>query len=123
VEEQSIETIVGKIEANAKTDKNYIIEGFPKNLRQALSLQKRGIYAKNVLVINIDDQGLSEILRKKLAQLNPKLPADQLSPLVEAARMEHRMYCSPHAATSTRSRTSTGSTWKSTSPSGGRSPS
>lgn len=43
------------IEGYTRSDRNYIIEGFPKNLKQALILQKNKIYVKNVLVINIDD--------------------------------------------------------------------
>lgn len=52
-------------------DKNYIIEGFPKNIKQAHLLQKKGIYVKNLLVINIDDQALGEIISHKIGQLHP----------------------------------------------------
>lgn len=54
VSSESVSTVIDKIEKYAKSDKNYIIEGFPKNLSQALILQKRGIYAKNVLIINVN---------------------------------------------------------------------
>lgn len=55
IAEQSIENIIKMIEGYTRSDKNYIIEGFPKNLKEALILQKNKIYVKNVLVINIDD--------------------------------------------------------------------
>ena len=55
VDEEPIQGIINKIEAFSKADKNYIIEGFPKNIKQAHLLQKRGIYVKNLLIINIDD--------------------------------------------------------------------
>lgn len=54
VSNESVNTIIDKIEKYVKSDKNYIIEGFPKNLSQALILQKRGIYAKNMLIINVN---------------------------------------------------------------------
>jgi hypothetical protein len=56
-----------------KSEKNYIIEGFPKNLKQALILQRRGIHAKNILLINIDDNGLQSILEPKIRHLNQNL--------------------------------------------------
>jgi adenylate kinase family enzyme len=37
--EESINPIIGKLEALCRADRNYIIEGFPKNLKQAHLLQ------------------------------------------------------------------------------------
>lgn len=43
VRDESVTSVIDKIEKYSKSDKNYIIEGFPKRLSQALLLQKRGI--------------------------------------------------------------------------------
>jgi adenylate kinase family enzyme len=53
-----MDAVISKIEKISKSDKNYIIEGFPKNLRQAHILQRKGVYAKNILIININNAGL-----------------------------------------------------------------
>ena len=50
---EAVNSVIDKVEQCAKSDKNYIIEGFPKNLNQALMLQKRGIHAKNILIVNV----------------------------------------------------------------------
>lgn len=68
-----IGNIIKKIEQFAKSEKNYIIEGFPKSLAQAHILQKHGIYARNILVINIDDENLHKIIEAKITNLNPGL--------------------------------------------------
>ena len=47
------------MEKCTKSENNTIIEGFPKNLKQAILLQKRGISAKHVLIVNIDPEGLN----------------------------------------------------------------
>ena len=55
VKNDSVNTIIDKIEKLAKSDRSCIIEGFPKNLSQALILQQKGIYAKNLLVVNVHE--------------------------------------------------------------------
>lgn len=73
VSEDSIQTIISKIETFSKADRNFIIEGFPKNIKQAQLLQKKGIYVKNLLIINIDDVGLRQLIEAKITKLNPTL--------------------------------------------------
>ena len=123
VEEASIAGIMGQIEALSKAEQNYIIEGFPKNIKQAQLLQEKGIYAKNLLLINIDDAGLREIIGRKIEQLHPQAKSEERDRLVALAAMEHKMYRLPHSATCSSSSTSTASTWKSTSPPTARRPS
>lgn len=92
VSEDSIQGIISKIETFSKTDKNYIIEGFPKNIQQAQILQKKGIYVKNLLIINIDDVGLRQLIEYKINKLNPNLNQYEKDKLVTIARMEHKLY-------------------------------
>lgn len=73
VSEDSIQTIISKIDTFSKADRNFIIEGFPKNIKQAQLLQKKGIYVKNLLIINIDDVGLRQLIEAKITKLNPTL--------------------------------------------------
>jgi hypothetical protein len=54
-------------------------------------LQKKGIYAKNVLIINIDDRGLHEIIATKIDSLNPTIRSDERDRMIESAKMEHKM--------------------------------
>lgn len=87
VEEAAIGGIIGKIEALSKADQNYIIEGFPKNIKQAHLLQKNGIFAKNLLIINIDDAGLREIIGSKIQLLHPSAKTEERNRLVALAAM------------------------------------
>ena len=89
VSEEVVATILDKIEKCTKSDKNYIIEGFPKNLKQALLLQKRGISAKHVLVVNIDSEGLNELCRVKIDALNPDGDIFQKGDMVRQAVLQH----------------------------------
>lgn len=73
VNEDSIQAIINKIESYSKADKNYIIEGFPKNIQQAHLLQKKGVYVKNLLIINIDEISLRKLIENKITALNPGL--------------------------------------------------
>lgn len=66
VRDASVNNVVDKIEKYAKSDKNYIIEGFPKRLSQALVLQRRGVYAKNVLIINVPLDVLRQLCTQKV---------------------------------------------------------
>ena len=85
--------IVQLIEDIVKSEKNYIIEGFPKNLRQALLLQKSKIYVQNVLIINVDDRGLYELCSEKINRLNPSANEQERNHLIQAAMVAHKMYC------------------------------
>jgi adenylate kinase family enzyme len=89
--EESIEPIIGKVEGLCRADRNYIIEGFPKNLRQAHLLQQRKLSPKNLLIINVDSAGLESLIGEKVAQLNPTLSAEERGRLVATAKMEHEM--------------------------------
>jgi adenylate kinase family enzyme len=91
VAEGELEGTVGKLEKLAKSERNAVIEGFPKNLRQALLLQRRGVYVKNVLVINTDEEGLRALCQRKLRAFNPALEEKQLARLVSEAIAEHHL--------------------------------
>ena len=51
-----IEIVKKHLKEIKKENKNIILEGFPKTMAQALSLQADGIFPNNFIVINYDHQ-------------------------------------------------------------------
>jgi adenylate kinase family enzyme len=68
---QAISSVIDKIEKAAKSDKSYVIEGFPKNLSQALELQRRGVQVSNILIINVHNEGLMHLCTSKVDAASP----------------------------------------------------
>ena len=55
-------------------------------------LQKKGIYAKNVLIVNVHNEGLTNLCTSKIESLNPDIDFFQKSDLVREAVLEHEVY-------------------------------
>ena len=55
-------------------------------------MQKKGIYAKNVLVVNVHNEGFTSLCTSKIESLNPDLDFFQKNDLVREAVLEHEVY-------------------------------
>ena len=55
-------------------------------------LQKKGIYAKNLLIINVHNEGLKSLCSAKIDALNPDMDFFEKSDLVREAVLEHEVY-------------------------------
>ena len=61
-----IEAVKSRISHGTENDTSYIVEGFPKNRVQALSLQKIGIVPDKFIMLNVSDSVALEKITENL---------------------------------------------------------